>query len=151
LLKKDTDKLSSNGIFAEEPNVSDKHVLNYVRLLGVCFRDFRSDHPVRGVRTQEQFAVRRLTPYFDSVVSRRRVIRAEKVDVTIGFGIIAAYFNEMDVWPDIIDVCSTSKKNDAQYMKLVTEELAKKERERVRERMESLHKNYFNSVDKGVK
>ena len=109
------------------------------------------DYWAFGVRTQEQFAARRLTPYFNSVVSRKRMVRAEKVDLTIGFGVIAAYFNEMDVWPDIIEVCSTSKKNDAQYMKLVTEELAKKEKERIRERMESLHRNYFNTVEKGTK
>ena len=151
MLKKETNKISENGIFNEEPEVGDKHVLNYARLLGVCFRDFRSNYPVKGVRTQEQFAARRLTPYFNSVVSRKRMVRAEKVDLTIGFGVIAAYFNEMDVWPDIIEVCSTSKKNDAQYMKLVTEELAKKETERIRERMESLHRNYFNTVEKGTK
>lgn len=146
MLKKDTETASVNAIFSEEPEVGDKHVLNYARLLGVCFRDFRSNHPIRGLRTQEQFAVRRLTPYFDSVVSRKRVIRAEKVDVTIGFGIVAAYFNEMEVWPDIIKACSSSKANDAQFMKLVTEELKIKEKERIRVRMESLHNNFFNNV-----
>jgi hypothetical protein len=146
LLKRDTDKTPVSAIFSEEPELGDKHVLNYARLLGVCFRDFRANHPVRGLRTQEQFAIRRLTPYFDSVVSRKRVIRAEKVDVTISFGIVAAYFNEMDVWADIINVCTESKANDGQYMKLVTEELVKKEKERTRHRMESLHNNFFNKV-----
>lgn len=145
-MKKNSDKLHVNAIFSEEPDIGDKHVLNYARLLGVCFRDFRCNHPVRGLRTQEQFAIRRLTPYFDSIVSRKRVIRAEKVDVTIGFGIIASYFNEMDVWPDIIDACTETKVNDAVYMKLVTKELAEKETERARQRLDSLHKNYFNHV-----
>lgn len=151
MLKKDTDTTPVDAIFSEEPKLGDKHVLNYTRMLGVCFRDFRSNHPVRGLRTQEQFAVSRLTPYFDSVVSRKRVTRAEKIDMTIGFGIIAAYLYEMDAWPYIIEVCSSSKSNDAQYMKLVTEELVKKEKENAQQRMESLHNNFFNYVGKGTK
>jgi hypothetical protein len=145
-LKKNIKPTPVDAIFSEEPELGDKHVLNYARLLGVCLRDFRSNHPIRGLRTQEQFATRRLTPYFDSVVSRKRVIRAEKVDVTIGFGIIAAYFHEMDVWPEIIDICSQNKENDYIFMKLVTEEILKKEKETNRKRMESLHNNYFNNV-----
>lgn len=151
MLKKDSTKSQVNAIFSEEPELGDKHVLNYARLLGICFREFRAHHPVKGLRTQEQFAIKRLNPYFDSVVSRKRVNRAEKVDVTIGFGIIAAYFNEMDVWPDIIDVCSSSKSNDAQFMKLVTEELVKKEKQRALKRMESLHNNFFNNIGNGSK
>ena len=143
-MKKITDNTPDVAIFSEEPELYEKHVLNYTRLLGLCFRDFRSNQPARGLRTQEHFAIRRLTPYFDSVVSRKRVVRAEKIDMTIGFGIIAAYFHEMDVWPGIIDICNSSKKNDAIYMKLVTEELAIKHKEQVRERMKNLHNNFFN-------
>lgn len=145
-MKKNSDNVQDIAIFSQEPEVGDKHVLNYTRLLGVGLRDFRCNHPVRGLRTQEQFAVRRLSPYFNSVVSRKRVIRAEKIDLTIGFGIIAGYFNEMEVWPDIIDACTVTKVNDAEFMKLVTNELAEKAAEETRKRLESLHNNYFNHV-----
>jgi hypothetical protein len=145
-VKKISNNLEVNAIFSQAPEIGDKHVLNYTRLLGISLRNFRCNHPTRGLRTQEQFAIRRLTPYFNSVVSRKRVIRAEKIDLTIGFGIIAGYFNEMQVWPDIIDACTVSKVNDAEYMKLVTNELVKKEAEKTRKRLESLHKHYFNHV-----
>lgn len=143
-MKKITDNAPEVAIFSEDPELDDKHVLNYTRLLGGCFRDFRSNHPVRGLRTQEHFAIRKLTPYFESTVSRKRVIRAEKIDMTIGFGIIAAYFHEMSVWPAIIDVCNSSKVNDAIYMKLVTHELANQNRAQLSERLDTLHKNFFN-------
>lgn len=136
----------SNGIFDDNPSPTDKHVINYLELLGAALRHYRKTHPIVGCRSTERFAELKISPYFGSGVTRKTLGAAETGKPTVSVGVYAAVIQEMGVWPEIINALGSSKVEDVRYIEIVVNELRKKEKERQAERMKSLSKKFFNEI-----
>ncbi|MGP5159842.1 hypothetical protein [Pseudoalteromonas prydzensis] len=136
----------SDSIFEDTPAPTDKHVLNYLELLGSIIRNYRKTHPIAGVRSSERFAEIKLSPYFRNGVTRKTLGAAESGKPTVSIGVFAATIQEMGVWPEIINAISSGKVEDIRYIEIVINELRRKEKERQLERMKSLSKKFFNEI-----
>lgn len=136
----------AGGLFEESPEPTDKHVNNYLELLGSLLRDFRKSYPVAGCRSSERFAELKLSPYFSKGVKRKTLGAAEAGKPSVSMGVFAAYLQEMKVWPEIIDAVSSGQAVEARYVELVINELRRKEKEKQRERMKSLSQQFFREI-----
>ena len=133
-------------IYYEEPEPDSMHVLNYLQIFGAQLKTYRDTFPIKGSRSVTQFAANRISPYFKTSVTRGTVSRSEKGDHTVSMGVYSAFIFEVGIWPDIIHAAATTKEHDERYLKLVTEELKKKQVNKIKERMDCLQKQYFNMV-----
>ena len=113
--------------FGDSPEPTEKHVINYLQLLGKSISSFRKKQPLRACRDMTGFVNHKISPYFGKTISRQTLSRAEKGDHTISLGYIAAVIHEMDLWPEVIDTLNEQKNIDAQYVALVIQELKQKE------------------------
>lgn len=136
----------SNATFDDTPSPTNKHVLNYLELLGASLRNFRKMHPSAGCRSTERFAELKISPYFSKGVTRKTLGAAEAGKPTVSMGVYAAVIQEMGVWPEIINALGSGKAEDARYVEIVINELRRKEKERQVERMKSLSKQFFKEI-----
>ena len=117
---------NKNG-FGETPEPTEKHVKNYLQLLGRSIQSFRKNQPLPSYRDLAGFAHYKISPYFGKNISRKTLSRVEKGDHVISFGLVAAVIQEMDLWPEVINIIDEQKNIDAQYVALVIQELKQKE------------------------
>ncbi|MGP4944062.1 hypothetical protein [Pseudoalteromonas nigrifaciens] len=136
----------SDAIFDENPSPIDKHVLNYLELLGAALRNYRKNHPTAGCRSTERYAELKLSPYFSKGVTRKTLWAAEMGKPTVSMGVYAASIQEMGLWPEIINAVGSSKADDIRYVEIVINELRKKEQLKQQERIKSLNEKFFTYI-----
>lgn len=134
------------AIFDESPAPTDKHVLNYLELLGSILRNYRKTYPIAAYRSIERFTECKLSPYYSKGACRKTLGKAEAGKPTVAIGTYAAVLHEMGLWPAIINALGSSTAEDVRYVEIVINELRKKEKEKYVERMKKLNKNFFNEV-----
>lgn len=137
----------SGARFDDTPNPTEPHVVNYLQLLGLFLKKFRTGHPIKGLRGSEKFAEHCISPYFNRSVIRRTIIRAENGDHKVSMGVISAFLHEMNVWPDLLKAISANKSEDIRYITLVTKQLRIKDKQRQIERMDALRNKHFTRID----
>ncbi len=138
--------MMSNAIFDEIPSPIDKHVLNYLELLGAALRNYRRTHPTVGLRSTERFSELKISPYFSSGITRKTLAAAETGKPSASMGIYAAILQEMGVWPDIIHALGSSQAEDVRYIEIVINALRDKEKERRKKRLKTLNTQFFNDI-----
>lgn len=109
-------------IFDEEPLHYERHPNNYLTLLGDIFSQYRRSLP-RDIRGAANFGEKKLAKYFGRSVKRDRIIKVEKGDPTVAFGVVAAYLNEMGALPDIIKAIDTGNTGNFRYLTLLEQEI----------------------------
>jgi len=122
-MEKESENTEGKGIFDEIPPHDQRHPVNYVQYLGNIMCRYRREQSSDN-RSATKFGQNVLSDYFGNPVDRNRIARAERGDVTVSFGVFAAYFSEMDVWPEIIKAIDTSHASSLHYLLLVEREIS---------------------------
>lgn len=124
-IEDNTDKDASEkplpSYFQELPQPHEKHPANFVDYLGGILARYRRNLP-RGEKNQTAFG-RTLGCYFGGAVDRNRIGRAEQGDISVSFGVYAAYLNEMGAWPDILKILENGDGTNLRYLMLVESDL----------------------------
>ncbi|MEJ6534097.1 MULTISPECIES: hypothetical protein [Pseudoalteromonas] len=135
----------SEGYFNETPEPTDKHVRNYLELLGAIIKSNRLSESDKHVG-MEYYIDAKLSPYFGKSISRKTLAKAESGSASVAIGIHAAIIDDMGVWPEILKIMSAGRVLDARYITLVLERLKEKEVENKKARLAKLHKEFFNEI-----
>ena len=133
--------------FDETPNPTEPHVINYLQLLGSILKNFRKGHPIKGIRSSEQFTSLRIGPYFAKPVNRKTIHNVESGDHKVSMGVVSAFLQEMNVWPEVLKAISSNKSEDIRYITLVLNQLREKDKQRQTERMDALRNKHFTRID----
>lgn len=107
--------------FSELPPPHIKHPANFVDYFGGILSRYRRNLP-REQKNQSAFG-RTLGCYFGGAVDRNRIGRAEQGDITVSFGVYAAYINEMGSWPDILRILEDGDGTNLRYLMIIENEL----------------------------
>lgn len=119
-----TPKVESKPILEQTPHYSDKsHPVNLISYLSDELKRFRQRHPNPEARSATGFIDNVMTKYLSETVGRNRISRAEKGNLQVDFGIYAAYFSEMGIWPDIINSILYGSEPTARYLHFIKGEL----------------------------
>ena len=110
------------SIFSETPLPHERHPNNFLTYFGEILARYRRSLP-RDQRSASSFG-KHLAKYFGQPVDRNRISRAEKGDVSVTFGVFAAYLCEMGAMPDVIWALEGGRSGSLRYMLLVEDELA---------------------------
>lgn len=113
---------NSPGIFNEIPLPHERHPMNFLSYFGEVLARYRRSLP-RELRSTTNFG-KHLGRYFGQPVDRNRISRAEKGDVSVTFGVFAAYLNEMGALPDVLWALEGGRSGSLRYLLLVEEELS---------------------------
>lgn len=135
----------SEGYFFETPEPTDKHVKNYLELLGAIIKSNRLSESEKHV-SMEAYIDEKLAPYFGKPISRKTLAKAEAGSASVAIGIHAAIIDDIGLWPEILKILSSGRVIDARYITLVLDRLKEKEIENRKARLEKLHKDYFNEI-----
>ncbi|MDI4652637.1 MULTISPECIES: hypothetical protein [Pseudoalteromonas] len=135
----------SDGYFFESPEPTDKHVKNYLELLGAIIKNNRLSESDKHIG-MEYYIDKKLTPYFGKSISRKTLAKAESGSASVAIGIHAAIIDDMGLWPELLKTLSSGRYIDARYITLVIESLKEKEVEDKKERLAKLHKAFFNEI-----
>ncbi|WP_200911685.1 hypothetical protein [Teredinibacter purpureus] len=119
----DLDSFLQRNIFGEDPLPHERHPKNFLSYFGEVLARYRRSLP-RDQRSTSNFGKTVLSQYFGQPVDRNRISRAERGDISVTFGVFAAYLNEMGALPDIIRVLDRGHSGSLRYLFLVEEELA---------------------------
>jgi hypothetical protein len=114
---------SSKGLFKETPASDEPHIVNYLKYVGDCLRRYRVNLPAEK-SSAKRFGHEVLHKYFGKPIARSRIERAESGNGSSQWEMIAAYFHEIGIFPDILEALERGHKPTLRYMLLV-----KKERE----------------------
>ncbi|AEE25494.1 hypothetical protein [Paraglaciecola chathamensis] len=97
-------KHKPEGLFDQPPSSpGEHHPANYLSYISERMRRFRQTLDI-SQRSEEGFGQNVLSKYFGKPVSRSTVQRAEDGRTGTHWGVIAAYFFEMGVFPEIVKV-----------------------------------------------
>jgi hypothetical protein len=123
---KDSENSASYNIeqpayFDEIPLAHEKHPVNYVQYFCEILARYRRSLPGRE-KSQSHFG-NVLGRYFGSPVDRGRIGRVEQGDVTVSFGVIAAYLTEMGAWPKVINALESGDSTNLRYLLLIEDSL----------------------------
>jgi hypothetical protein len=98
------DDSSNQGLFLQTPaSPGEDHPANYISYISQRMRRYRQSCNADN-RSEEGFGKNILSKYIGKIVSRSTVQRAEDGKIGTSWGIIAAYFYEMGVFPDIVRI-----------------------------------------------
>ena len=117
----DTPESQLPAYFQELPQIHEKHPVNFVSYFGEILARYRRNLP-KNQKNQTAFG-KTLGCYFGGPVDRNRIGRAEQGDITVSFGVYAAYLSEMKMWPAILRVIEEGDGTNLRYLLLVESEL----------------------------
>jgi len=110
------------GYFNEIPKHYEKHPANYLRY----FADILKHHR-RKLQPGEQGArafANKLSEYTGTKVNRSRLIRLEKGDPTVSWGVVAAYLFELGLYKQVLKSIVHGNRRDIRYLTLLNDELS---------------------------
>ncbi len=111
-------------IFEQTPLSNDKgHPLNLIAYMGDELKRHRKYHPNPDARSASGFIDNVLVKYISEPVGRNRLARAEEGNIKVDFSLYAAYFSDMELWPDIINAMLIGSKPTARYLHFIKGEL----------------------------
>lgn len=113
---------NSPSIFNEIPLPNERHPINLLSYFGEVLARYRRSLP-KELRSTTNFG-KYLSKYFGQPVDRNRISRAEKGDVSVTFGVFAAYLNEMEAIPDILWALEGGRSGSLRYLLLIEEDLS---------------------------
>lgn len=92
----------NDGLFNQEPkSPGEHHPANYLSYISERLRRYRQTLDI-SQRSEAGFGHNVLSKYFGKPVSRSTVQRAEDSRTGTHWGVIAAYFFEMGIFPDLV-------------------------------------------------
>lgn len=118
-----SDEINSESIpvFKEAPLPNERHPVNWLQYIGEILARHRLSLP-REKRSATEYG-RFLSRYLGQPVDRNRISRAESGDVSVSFGVYAAYFDDMGVLPDIVSSIEKSDAVSMRYLILIEQEM----------------------------
>ena len=111
-------------LFEQSPLFGDKkHPLNLIAYMGDELKRFRRNHPNVEARSASGFINCVLNKYSSEPIGRNRLARVEDGNLKVDFSVYAAYFSEMNIWPDIIHAMQFGSEPTARYLHFIKGEL----------------------------
>ena len=115
-------KLPKVPILHEMVADGEHHPANYISYMGELIMIYRKALP--GKQASQQDFADSINEFIGGNITRARIKRAEQGNLDVAFGVYAAIYSKMEIWPDILHAMHKGRTASLRYNNLVYEQLS---------------------------